>query len=477
MRQIYAKARSIVVWLGQDQEGEAIKAVRFMSALARALCKSLPNATAELSKMDDLYGLTNDASFLHDSAAWLPVAWYFSRQWFQRLWVFQEVNSGPEVDVVCGSSHLSWDAVGLVATYIKRWPILRENFSNIGEGFWYNAYIMRSRHHQLNISAASMLSQGQNFVTSDPLDRIYALLGTLPLRTWENRLKPDYTRSRESLYLAVAQICLLEERDPFFLSYTQHNRGVALDDFPSWIPQWDQERVQVPIAVPKANWKASGDSSLFATIIDNNSVLKLEGIAFDSVSVKHDLDPDAVFNASEHREEIDNFDDHELLKLWRNVGTSAAYPSAEMLLEAFAATFVHGYRINYEDYEEHVEPDFSAYALHIATLCAQEASRYPSLAQVATKGDWKRYMHEAHSMSYRRSCIMTTQGYLGSVPNATEVGDVICILYGCKVPYVLRPVDGHFFLVGDAYIHGIMDGQAMGRVRDGLLEPQHFLIR
>jgi hypothetical protein len=50
---------------------------------------------------------------------------------------------------------------------------------------------------------------------------------------------------------------------------------------------------------------------------------------------------------------------------------------------------------------------------------------------------------------------------MGLGPNAMQTGDVVCILFGCKVPYILRPVDGHYLLVGDAYIHGIMDGEAM----------------
>ena len=48
---------------------------------------------------------------------------------------------------------------------------------------------------------------------------------------------------------------------------------------------------------------------------------------------------------------------------------------------------------------------------------------------------------------------------------AAQENDIICILYGCSVPVVLRKqeVEGESFweLVGECYVHGMMDGEAM----------------
>ena len=57
---------------------------------------------------------------------------------------------------------------------------------------------------------------------------------------------------------------------------------------------------------------------------------------------------------------------------------------------------------------------------------------------------------------------VTADGYLGRVPRGSEVGDKICILFGGSVPFVLRDTgDGHFIFIGECYIHGIMDGEAI----------------
>lgn len=57
----------------------------------------------------------------------------------------------------------------------------------------------------------------------------------------------------------------------------------------------------------------------------------------------------------------------------------------------------------------------------------------------------------------------TYKGLLGWLPQAAKEGDGICIFAEAKVPFVIRDRrDGTYELIGDAYIHGIMYGEAMG---------------
>ena len=59
----------------------------------------------------------------------------------------------------------------------------------------------------------------------------------------------------------------------------------------------------------------------------------------------------------------------------------------------------------------------------------------------------------------RRSFVTTEKGYLGLAPWGAREGDVICVLRGGDVPFVLREKEhGYWALVGEAYLHGIMDG-------------------
>jgi hypothetical protein len=66
---------------------------------------------------------------------------------------------------------------------------------------------------------------------------------------------------------------------------------------------------------------------------------------------------------------------------------------------------------------------------------------------------------------------VTKKGYVSMVPHVSKTKDKICLVYGVDVPCILRAVEEkngttvtekHEF-VGDAYVHGIMDGEALGR--------------
>lgn len=51
----------------------------------------------------------------------------------------------------------------------------------------------------------------------------------------------------------------------------------------------------------------------------------------------------------------------------------------------------------------------------------------------------------------------------GLAPKEAKDGDLVCILFGCTVPVILRCTEdlGLYKLIGEAYVHGVMDGEAM----------------
>lgn len=70
----------------------------------------------------------------------------------------------------------------------------------------------------------------------------------------------------------------------------------------------------------------------------------------------------------------------------------------------------------------------------------------------------------------------------GLAPAGARNGDLVCILYGCTVPVVLRRHETtekgkkteFFQLVGDAYVHGMMEGEALGKPD---IDQQQFELR
>ncbi len=69
-----------------------------------------------------------------------------------------------------------------------------------------------------------------------------------------------------------------------------------------------------------------------------------------------------------------------------------------------------------------------------------------------------------------RRVFRTDRGYLGNGPVAQEIGDQVWILAGAKVPFILRPLNsGRWKVIGDVYVHGLMQGEAMERFSRGLM--------
>jgi hypothetical protein len=76
--------------------------------------------------------------------------------------------------------------------------------------------------------------------------------------------------------------------------------------------------------------------------------------------------------------------------------------------------------------------------------------------------------------TFARSLCRTSKGYLGFVPEAAVIGDHIYALLGSQVLYALRKGGGDgqkCEFVGEAYVHGMMDGKAMsgGKVKTVIL--------
>lgn len=67
------------------------------------------------------------------------------------------------------------------------------------------------------------------------------------------------------------------------------------------------------------------------------------------------------------------------------------------------------------------------------------------------------------SLVVGRAIFKTKKGYIGIGPYWAECGDAVCLLEGGKVPFILKKTQRaeQYEFVGEAYVHGIMHGQAI----------------
>ena len=64
------------------------------------------------------------------------------------------------------------------------------------------------------------------------------------------------------------------------------------------------------------------------------------------------------------------------------------------------------------------------------------------------------------TVAYRRFGT-TDKGYMGMFPAQTQERDIVALIYGARTPFVIRPITNSYHFIGECYVHGIMDGEAM----------------
>ena len=126
--------------------------------------------------------------------------------------------------------------------------------------------------------------------------------------------------------------------------------------------------------------------------------------------------------------------------------------------------------------------------LDVAELRGTQVVRGAQVSLAPPLGDdsfWERSRYEfgAHPMKMwtpTRSLAISRQGYMALVPEETAIGDRVVVLVGGCVPYVLRPVgndtqEGYRY-VGEAYVHGLTDGETARFIGSGVCKVQEIKL-
>jgi hypothetical protein len=80
------------------------------------------------------------------------------------------------------------------------------------------------------------------------------------------------------------------------------------------------------------------------------------------------------------------------------------------------------------------------------------------------------------TLQYRTVAVLK-EGYISLIPKLAKVDDIVCVLFGCDTPVVLRPSGDGFEFIGESYVHGIMDGELIKEYEEGSIQSTEFAIR
>lgn len=78
------------------------------------------------------------------------------------------------------------------------------------------------------------------------------------------------------------------------------------------------------------------------------------------------------------------------------------------------------------------------------------------------------------NMTFGRKIMIMRTGYVGLAHFLSQVGDAISLLAECTMPMVLRKCEHGYRFTGEAYVHGVMNGQAWNMRKGDVMEEFHI---
>lgn len=540
MHRIYQSCRMCAVWLGPANEhsGVALDIVQTMGEIVCERQGIRLEELEGHLKTDGRDSFQTLQIGFHDrlpainSPAWVSLFHFLRREWFSRVWVVQEAYFSPDVLFHCGDRTIRYGPLFHTADWIINnngnqilFNAFQEHWATwAGSREWssepytapHGSNIMSMRpvdYKEKTQSLAQLLHRQRDFNATDPRDKIYGVMHLPPFQREYPSLVPDYRRSVEDIYSDVAFRMLTGEntKDSFVIFTETDVHDEDLDNgyhLPSWVPRWYRKGrpntgslwYYLMSTAVSEDAKAASCVTLLST---PGRVLRVRGLEFDVVQDVCGLNfwrpkdgPDARFPMFAPTTPWTPYDPE---------AARPPYPTKPDIVMAYSMALTsscrefQGYyslRCGPENHHHHVA-DFVAWLMWIRTLqktppphtphknfyppglyAADQPTVYEaSDAELAEKS--QRYGLMAWTYNGNRSLVRTRRGYLGTAPNDVKEGDAVCVFMGAAVPFVLRARSGSdagYVLIGDAYIHGIMDGELVSDWEDAKKQLRDFDI-
>ncbi|GJC78438.1 heterokaryon incompatibility protein 6, OR allele [Colletotrichum liriopes] len=335
----------------------------------------------------------------------------------------------------------------------------------------------------------SLLLSFREVEATDPRDLYFALLG-LASDGDREEFRPDYSATFEQTALRFGRTLLHEPFSEELLDHAGIAENLNGKNFPSWIPDFRRPWRRMTVA-DAAESEAAGETDFDFGFDPNEEedVLLLKGVRVDTISHMTGVPRPAHLHAEQPSLWVKR-DMVTLSKLLANITNfdKVTYPTGESGLEAVlrALTF---FRTEADEDEVPMTTLKLAYRFCTAVeeddLSAarpeREALRKEIMLSGCTAEEAGEALEAAAQVLINRVFPMRAaldlvlakgERYVGMVPDGCEAGDEIWVMKGCNAPFVLRKSaerEGMRRIVGAAYVHGIMAGEAIEE--DAEFEP------
>jgi len=530
MRDLYESAWSVIAWLGEE-EHYSTSAMQLLSDLADF------NAAGCIDEIKD-HLVSNPLSC--GVPPWPALESLMNRPYWTRLWIFQEiVIGGTATWLRCGNATVDWEtvctAVSIIHEYLwlEKDKCLQMAMSMAGvrtEPIWRTTSLhlvyqdlsplTRQLHEKNNnFSFERLLDLANSGDCTNNRDKVYALVGLMS-PTIAHHLSLDYTVPAWKVYVEAARVFIqashsldpLREGNPW---------GPARG--PSWAADWawsgrirwtrTHQHIWGPAhlfprntdAMQPRPYRASGDSLPEARVLNAGIFLQCNGFVVDTISGLSARNID-YFEWS--RSSIVRSRQWNSIYGDRHATSEALYRTlvADRVSDGKKAEARHAVILNLPHSFELAKPQFAERGWSF--LEGQEGyyfrwERFRStnwdfplgndlldsffsdnIPADASEYDFCEVYSCSDRSAKKRRFMTTVKGYMGWVPDnitgnedeQTRSSDLIAIIFGCSTPLAIRPCGDRFQVLGEAYVQGLMDGEAIDALREGKYVPRSFVF-
>jgi hypothetical protein len=473
----------------------------------------LKKSTENLSVIDigralwlgDLPSMTGGPFDIDTYVAWRDTAsaimLLFSRKYWTRVWILQEIALAPSALLHFGRHMISLDLLfAAQEQLLKHYHTCCSRWGYEAMGRKYTAmtgvveqFEILGQLRELRLLAHSdgpiSLYDIINALTdkgeaTDPRDQIYGLLGFLQGMN-PKPLSPNYAYDVAQVYTKAMYSIILERKDLLALQFTDRSRSEA-KKLPTWVPDWSASLERDPMPYDWSLFKASTGLSFDASLIEG-LILETRGTIIDQIT---ETGTRMVFEYQSLTAFLKRLTEWRM-KMNENSSIRQKYQISgvtrsffrTLLADTLIDTTGRARRLTAEDCE--TISSWWSYTLELLkTTANQQEWGGLSLPIEFTNvfETMKKYLRSRrflitknHRIGMGVSILSRSMDDEDARREAKE-GDVICLIGGCNVPVVLRPLtaveDGsegiqpgrsssvpRYSYVGSCYLDGVMDGE------------------
>ncbi|KAF8860397.1 HET-domain-containing protein [Acephala macrosclerotiorum] len=444
MGSIYGRARQVIVWLGPESEN---------SSLAISLLRTIGHDT-DIAEGDGAISVASgsQAEILRYNTdamrlkvlSWIAIRDLLNREWFTRLWVFQEIGLASKAIMTTGNDELPWktfkNAISWIENQVAALTPISEFFEvrDIKKAQSLMHQVFDGNHPTMPLYR--LLELTKHSLCSNPRDRVYAIL-SLAHHSDLTGIVPDYSKATEAVYKDLVLKNMKKTRQLRLLTFCEIRHSPSDLRLPSWVPDLSIPRK------PSQLWygDASGNSQGEATYIKSDKGLQVRGIRTATI-----MTTTTPISHTARLPEI-----LAICHVWEPPDLyTARYTGGGSLLDAFVRTLICGM------VKGPLPPDSGD--------CLNMDDCRKAFIACVSKGEQQQntaiYTFFLQIFLPGRAFFVTDEGYIGLGPASARPGDRVMVILGCPVPILLRPVPGrreYYQVVGECFVDGLMAGEGL----------------